>query len=417
MFTRPIHIGLSPNTSREDYFAAGKILVQPWKWKQGEAISQVEKWFADYFGASEVISFNAGRSALLAILESLNLGAGNEVMLQAFTCVAVPNSVIWSHLKPIFIDIDESLNIDVYDAEKKISAKTKVLIVQHTFGTPADMDKIVAFCKKHNLILIEDLAHSLGATYKNKLVGTFGDAAFFSFGRDKIISSVFGGTAIKNQKSKIKNQKLIEYQANLSYPSYFWILQQLLHPLISLVALYTYDFFSLGKAILFIAQKLGLLSFPVYVQEKLGKRPIDFPKKYPNALAELLIVQLKKLETANNRRREIAATYFKELKPQISLPKKTSGTVYLRFNLQVPNSDVIRFVAKKQKMILGSWYTNVIDPKGVNLEDISYQWEDCPKAEKCARESVNLPTYPTLSDMQVKQISKLINSSYESTSY
>ena len=120
------------------------------------------------------------------------IGEGDEVLVQAFTCVAVPNSVLWAQATPVYADIDATLNIDPIDVEKKITNRTKAIIVQHTFGIPADMDALVALAKKHNILLIEDCAHSLGATYKGKKVGTFGDAAFFSFGRDKVVSSVFG---------------------------------------------------------------------------------------------------------------------------------------------------------------------------------------------------------------------------------
>ena len=201
---RPIHIGLSPNTAREDYLVALKTVCQPWMWKKGITITKVESWFKDYFHTETAVSFNAGRSALLAILNSLELEKGSEVFMQAFTCVAVPNAVIWTGAHPVFVDIDSSLNFDVTDALKKVTSKTKAVIVQHTFGVPADMDKIIHFCNKHNLVLIEDCAHSLGATHKGKLVGTLGDASFFSFGRDKVVSSVFGGMAIINSKFKVE---------------------------------------------------------------------------------------------------------------------------------------------------------------------------------------------------------------------
>ena len=104
---------------------------------------------------------------------------------------------------------------------KKITPKTKAIIVQHTFGIPANMNQLVVFAKKHGLYLIEDCAHSLGATYQGKKVGSFGDAAFFSFGRDKVVSSVWGrggSNESKEQraKSKVKN---ISKQTSVSIAS------------------------------------------------------------------------------------------------------------------------------------------------------------------------------------------------------
>lgn len=405
MFDLPIAIGLSPNTFFDDYILAFKLLFQPWKWKEGEEIEKVEKWFTDYFRIEQGVAFNAGRSALLAILTSLEIGQGDEVLVQAFICVAVPNSVLWSGAKPVFVDIDKTFNVDVHDAEKKLSSKTKAIIVQHTFGIPADLEKITDFCKKHNIYLIEDCAHSLGTTYKGKLIGAFGDAAFFSFGRDKIISSVFGGMAIISSKLKVQSSKLRQYQQSLVYPSYYWIGQQLLHPIVSALVLPLYNVFNLGKLILFLAQRLKLLSVPVYTEEKLGLKLKTFPRRFPNALAILALQQLEKLERFNTRRKEIAKLYFEELKnKKLKLPEKQSGAVYLRFNILTEKADELRFIAKKRGIILGNWYHSVIDPDGVSMEQIGYKEGSCPKAEAVARMSLNLPTYPRLTNEQVEKI-------------
>ena len=410
IFDRTIHIGLSPNASWEDFFLSFKLLFQPWKWKRGVAVSKAEQWFKDYFGVGAAVSFNAGRSALLAILQSLKLPTESEVMLQAFTCVAVPNSIKWAGYQPVYVDIDSTLNFSVDDAGKKLTPRTKVMIVQHTFGIPADMDEIVAFSQKHDLILIEDCAHAFGATYKSKLIGTFGDAAFFSFGRDKIVSSVFGGMAIINQKSKIKNQKLLEYQKVLPYPPYFWILQQVLHPVITVPVLYLYNLLNLGKAILYLAQKVRLISFPVYPEEKYGFRSAEFPKRYPNCLAEILLGQLNHLDEFRKRRRLVAKSYFELLHmPGYYLPKNVSGATYLRYNLQTDQANEIRYLAKRKGIILGNWYSQIVDPSGVSLKLADYTPGSCSNAEKAARKCLNLPTYPILTKTQIKRILVLLN--------
>ena len=407
MFELPIVIGLSPNTGVDDYFLTLKLLFQPWKWKQGQEIEKVETWFKDYFRTHSAVAFNAGRSALLAILSALEIDHGDEVLVQAFTCVAVPNCVLWCGAKPIFIDIDKTLNIDIGDAEKKITTKTKALIVQHTFGVPADLDKITKFCKKHQIFLIEDCAHALGATYKGKLAGTFGEAAFFSFGRDKIVSSIFGGVAITGNKDL--GIKIDNYRKELRFPNSFWILRQLFHPLMCAIILPIYNIFGLGKALLFIAQKLKLLSFPVYQEEKNGERPTDFPRQYPSALAQLAMNQLQKLKKMNTRRKHIVKLYFEKInKSDIKLPEKNSGAVYLRFNVATHRVDELRFKAKKKGIILGNWYHTVIDPIGVVMEKIGYAFGSCPKAENASRMSLNLPTYPRLTDKQVESICSII---------
>src|SRR3989344_3562099 len=126
---KPISISLSPNTEPDDVWLAFKLLFQPWRWQKGsvEVILQQEFKYA--------FAFNSGRSALMAILDSLGIEKGSEVLLQAFTCNAVPNPILWSGLKPVFVDVDkETFNIDVEDLKRKIGPKSRAVIVQHTFG-------------------------------------------------------------------------------------------------------------------------------------------------------------------------------------------------------------------------------------------------------------------------------------------
>jgi len=199
---KPITISLSPNTEKDDILLALRLIFQPWKWKRGKAIKELENQFKEYLGVKYAFSFNSGRSSLMAILSSLDLEQGSEVLLQAFTCNAAANPILWSGLKPIYVDCDEDdFNIDVENLERKITSKSRVVIVQHTFGLPAEMDKILDIVRQNNLILNEDCAHSLGAKYRGQKMGTFGKAAFFSFSRDKIISSIYGGMAVTNGPS------------------------------------------------------------------------------------------------------------------------------------------------------------------------------------------------------------------------
>ena len=111
---KPISISLSPNTERDDVFLAFKLLFQSWKWKRGKAVEELENEFTKYLGVKHTFSFNSGRSALFAILKSLNFKENDEVLLQAFTCNAVVNPIIWAGLKPIFVDCQEDdFNIDI----------------------------------------------------------------------------------------------------------------------------------------------------------------------------------------------------------------------------------------------------------------------------------------------------------------
>lgn len=393
-----ISCSLSPNTQRDDYLLALKTLFNPWMWQRGAAVAQVEEWFKDYFQVSTAVSFNSGRAALLELLRSLNIGQGDEVLLQAFTCVAVPNSVLWSGAKPVYVDIDESYNLDPTQVEKKITRHTRALIVQHTFGIPAQMTQLLSLAKKYHLIVIEDCAHSLGVTFEGKKIGALGDAAFFSFGRDKVISSVWGGVATINKKCKIKNVKLKleQFQKELKYPNRYWIFQQLLHPLAFSFILMSYNIL-MGKILLFFLQCLHLLSFPVYTREKYGLQPKQIPAKFPNALAGLLLNQLNKLDSYGKMRRQSAGYYESELKEHkfYKIQRSVPGVGYLRYPILVSDPQMMITRAKQKGILLGNWYHNVIDPVGVDFRAIGYQLGSCPKAEGVAKQIINLPTLIT----------------------
>ncbi len=404
MFKRPISCALSPNTEGDDVRLALTTMFRPWQWKKGKAITRIEQWFGDYFKASTVVSFNSGRSALLAILKSFDIGDGDDVLLQAFTCVAVPDAILWTGARPVFVDIDDFLNIDPGQIEKRITKKTKAIIVQHTFGIPAQMERIAALAKRHNILLIEDCAHGLGASYKGKTIGSLGDAAFFSFGRDKVISSVWGGVALVHDDCPVPNAKLKlkEIQKSLPIPNNFWIFQQLLHPVAFSVILRLYDV-GIGKILLVLLQKLRLLSLPVYEAEKTGGRPRGFPAKFPNALAILLGNQLPKLIRYNQQRKKIARLYQKNLDGQQIVP----GAIYLRYPFYSHDPEKLRQRAKKEGILLGNWYHHVIDPTGADLPAVGYTAGSCPKAEKAASNVVNLPT--RISEQEARKVLEVLS--------
>jgi len=407
-FRRIISASLSPNSEWEDVAFSLIALVSPWRWRYGPELDAVCDWFTKCFGVRSVYLFNSGRSALLGILSAFGVRSGDEVIVQAFTCVAVPNSVLWAGATPVFCDIDDSYNLNPSDVKAKITKKTKAIVVQHTFGIPADMDAIMTIAHNHNLIVIEDMAHALGATYKGKSLGTFGDAAFFSFGRDKAVSSVWGGAAIVRKSLGPQSVQLKKYHNALPHPSYGWILQQLLHPIAFAVILPLYNL-GIGKAILLGLQKCRLLSFPVYRQEKLGGRPNDFPADYPNALAILLVLQLKKLERFIRTRRARATMYARFFKGRtaISSPISPNGSSFLRYPVLCTNPRTVIAAAKAQGMLLGNWYHNVVDPRGVDFSAIGYKKGSCPKAEHAACHIVNLPTL--ISSGQASRITKLLS--------
>jgi len=141
----------------------------------------LEKIKQDY-PYKECYLFGSARSSLYALLKALNYNPGSEVLLTGFTCEVVPNAIINAGCVPVYIDINSTdYCMDPSLVEKSITVKTKAIIIQHTFGIPAQMDKLLCIANKYNLFVIEDCAVSLGSKFQGKLTGTFGDAAIFSF--------------------------------------------------------------------------------------------------------------------------------------------------------------------------------------------------------------------------------------------
>ena len=410
---KPITISLSPNTQKDDIWLALKLVFCPWKWKKGKAIRELENEFKKYLNVKYAFAFNSGRSSLMAILKSFDLEKESEVLLQAFTCNAAVNPVLWNGLKPVYVDCDEdNFNIDIEDLKKKITSKSKIIIVQHTFGLPAEMVKILEIAKQNSLILIEDCAHSLGAEYYKQKVGTFGNAAFFSFSRDKIISSVYGGMVVTNDDNLGK--KIKESQQEIKYPSCCWVLQQLMHPiLMNFLILPTYKIL-IGKIILVSFQWFHVLSKAVHWKEKQGRKPSYFPKRMPNALAVLALNQFKKLDKFYKHRRELADFYYNELKvSSFEVAKNLSSESlnfagrkhsFLRFTIKNPAAHKIIKRAWRKNILIGDWYTIPIAPNDTKLNKVWYKLGACPKAEKLSKRTLNLPTHINISKKEAKKV-------------
>ena len=411
---QPIASAFAPNYTILDVFIAGKYLF-PWNWtklQDGKNSRRLERRFCEYMDSRWAISFDSGRSGLYAILKCLKIKDHDEVILQAFTTVALSNVIQWCKATPVYIDINErTYNIDPDKIEDRITDKTKAIIIQHTFGNPCNMEKIVEIAKKHNLLVIEDCAHSLGAEYKNKKTGTFGDVAFFSFGRDKIISSVSGGMVTTEDQEL--GRKIKEIKDQMSYPKRSLIIRQLLHPIITFKALKLYYFFNIGKIIMYLSSKFGIITKAYTKEEKMNQRPENFPAKMPNALAKIALHQMKLINKFNNHRIGVAELYKEKLSnnKNIRLPESTleSKNIYLWYTILVKNKKGIIAKANEHHIILGDWFPQVVGPIEVDLEKAGYQKGSCLVAEKVSSQCVNLPTHHSIDRKDIEKIVKLLN--------
>ncbi len=410
-----ISVSLSPNTEKDDVNLATSFIFKFWQWKKGKYIPKLENRFSEMFGLSNCLTFNSGRSCLLAALNAIDFKEGDEVIVQSFTCNAVINPILKLGGRPVYIDIAEDLNIDVNKIEQAITSKTKVIIAQHTFGMPCDIDKIVSLCKKHNLILIEDCAHAMGAKINGQYCGTFGDISFFSFGRDKVISSVYGGILSINNADFLK--KASDFQNKLNYPKNIWTIRQLLHPvLVNLLVFPMYNII-IGKILMALFVNLGILSKAVTKDENQGILPNYFPQRLPNALAALALHQLEKLEKFNSHRKEIANYYKKELENDTRYKiifkeyDNKKEPIFMKYPLLSENSKEIMEKMRMNKIYLNDgWSDSTIMPPMTSLEKMIYSKGSCLLAESLSKKIVSLPTHINISIDDAEKIVYLLKS-------
>ena len=168
---------------------------------------EFEKAFADYCGSKYCIGVGNGLDALMLTLKALDIGVGDEVIVPSNTFIATALSVTYVGAKPVFVEPDiRTYNIDPYLIESAISSKTKAIMPVHLYGQACDMDPIMMISSKYRLNVVEDCAQAHGATYKGKNVGTFGDAAGFSFYPGKNLGALGDGGAVITNSEDLANK-------------------------------------------------------------------------------------------------------------------------------------------------------------------------------------------------------------------
>lgn len=404
-----IFINSSPNTGIDDVFFALRELMLPWRWRNGSLVRKFESEIEKYFGEGVyACAFDSARSSFYQILKSWNVSTGDEVIVPAFTCTVIVNPVLWVGAKPVYVDIKkDTLNMNISEVERKITTKTKVILVQHTFGYPIEMEKVMELAKKHNLKVVEDCAHSLGIKYKGQYLGTFGDASVITFGITKVISGVRGGMAITKDTGLLSELKSRQYKL----PP-FPILHTkkfLLNPIIwyLVIPVYYLGFgkFTLGKLIIFILQKIGILGIDNIVEkcEEYGEKPGWLPTRMSGSLSVLARHQFGKLSKLNEHRAKIAKVYSKEL----GIPFY-SDSLNLRIPVYVRDKSEALDFFRKRRIMLGDWYKNILHIPKKNYVKLFYTEGECPNAEYATQNTVNLPAFIKVTEEDAREISKLV---------
>ena len=225
---KPIHHTFGPHITLPYLLESWGLLLSPWKWRKGydreKLRSSIQYWFD-----AKCFLFSSGREGMLGLLRSLDFETGSEIIVQGYTCVALPNAIHAAGYTPIFVDIDPgTLNIHSGDLEKKITARTKAIICQHTFGVIADTQKLREICDKNHIVLIEDLAHVLPDVSGPDSLGINADYMMLSFGRDKAISGICGGAIVS--KHDMVSDELEEEEGRAKEMSLWSTFRILLYP-------------------------------------------------------------------------------------------------------------------------------------------------------------------------------------------
>lgn len=382
-------------------------LLKPNSWQEGVYPERLERTLGSLF-RNKAFALNSGRSALYLALKAFGIGKGDEVLIQAYTCNSVPNPVLWTGAKPVYVDIDiETLNMDVKDLEKKITPSAKAIIVQHTFGNPAKIKEILKIASQHKLKVIEDCAHSLGTRVEGKLTGTFGDAAILSFGREKVISSLTGGALLINDESLIsKAQELItglkplsKRRIGLEIGNFFsW--RTVFRPIFSK---------EWGRSFINFLYHFDAVNVVTSRKELDGLNPGWYPAKMPNLFAHIALIELDNFTEYNRQREEIAQMYYLRVKNKdLKLIPKHTG-IYLRVVALHSKASRLLAESRKLKMNFGNWYDSVVYPDSVHLAKLGYESGTCPVAEKTALQTVNLPNYLGMKVEEVDRVIEWVN--------
>lgn len=352
----------------EDIQAVVEVLRSPFL-TTGPKIAEFEKTVADYVGAKYAVAFSNGTAALHGACYAAGIDEGDEVITSPITFAASANCVRYMNGTVVFADIDEkTYNIDVNEIEKKISPKTKAIIPVDFTGQPADMDPIMELAKKHHLIVIEDGAHSLGAMYKGRKVGTLADMTMFSFHPVKPVTTAEGGVIVTDNEEYYK--KMLKFRNHgIEQTEY--------------------------------AKEQGDW---YYEMTDLG-----YNYRMTDLQAALGISQMKKLDTFIAKRRELAALY-NELLANIEgfilpyqLPNTESG--WHLYSVQLPEQ------VDRKKIFEHMREANV----GVHVHYIPVYWHPyytqlgyqkglCPKAEKWYEQVLTLPLHNHLIKEEIKTI-------------
>ncbi len=403
---------LGGTTTWGDCLVAARCLLAPRGLVRGPAIREYEEAFASQVGVRHAVSFAAGRVGLYGILRALGVGEGDEVLLQVPTHIVVANAIRYTGAEPVYVDCEtENFNIDLRQAAERITPRTKILILQHTFGVPADLDGALALARRHNLEVVEDCVHALGATYAGRQVGSFGRAAFFSTEETKTISSTMGGMVTTDDPELAA--RIRAFQESCDLPSTIltarYVLKLALYHVLTQPYIHRYS-----RPMYELLGRRHPLPRPTSEEELRGERPTGYKQGFSNAQAVLALRQLRRLDRNVAHRAAIAEAYRSRLTEsgfQVCRPPEHARPSFVRYPVWVVNrSDAER--ATRPYAVLGSWFTSVLEEAASPIHG-GYAEGSCPRAEEASRHLVNLPTHPQVHMRDVESLVSALAGVYQ----
>ena len=328
----------------------------------GPNTKALESELAEFIGCKYTVGLNSGTDALHLALRAMDIGQGDEVITTAFTFVATTEAIGIVGAKPVFVDIDkDTFNIDPSKIEAAITPRTKAIIPVHLYGQPCDMDVIMDVAKRHNLKVIEDCCQAIGALYKGKMVGTFGDAGCLSFYPTKNLGGMGDGGLLMTNSEELKNR---------------------------VIALRNH-----GGAVRYYHDEIGVNSRLDEIQ------------------AAILRVKLPYIKEWNEKRRA-HAKFYNELFAScsdIQTPVELDNTycVYHQYTVKVPNRDEVHKMLQENGIGAMLYY-----PVPLHLQKVhSYLGVgkgSLPHTEKNTELVISLPMFPELTEDEQKTVAKTL---------
>lgn len=215
----------SPSISALEKKYVLDALVNGWGKNMSKYIDLFSNYFRKYSGKKYVLTTQSCTSAIHLALHALNIKKGDEIIVPDLTWVASASPITYLGANPVFVDVDkETLCLSVESLKKKINKKTKALIAVDLMGNMPDWDKVIKICKKKKIKIIEDAAEALGAKYKNKYAGSFGDISVFSFNATKLVMSGQGGCLCTNDRNLYLKAKLLSHHGmdKIKQRKFYW---------------------------------------------------------------------------------------------------------------------------------------------------------------------------------------------------